>query len=193
MLSVLLGCDDVSLGISFTTFRDTTIISSSTVWSFSRSFFVDVHTLEDKKTSCFETSRTKHRVKQRHVLAVKLCSLTHTAARTLKLANCQVFDNPSTQQIGACTAYDLLYPLRHTRAVLCEVICVTCVLPVTCILPLRGLGKVCVRNVSWQEELFLLPFNIGTCSSKHYNSVPKYKIIIVQGKTRKERHCNIFV
>jgi len=119
---------------------------------------VDVHTLEEKRTSSLETSGTKHHVTQRHVPAVMLCSLTHTAARTLKLANCQVFDNPSTQQISVCTAYDLLYPLRHTRAVLCEVICVTCVLPVTCILLVYSSDKVCIRNVSWQEELFLLPF-----------------------------------
>jgi len=57
---------------------------------------VILHTLEDKTTSGLETPGTEHRVTRRHVPAAMLCSLTHTAARTLQLANCQVFVTLST-------------------------------------------------------------------------------------------------
>jgi hypothetical protein len=144
-VSVLLGCDAVSHDIRFTMFRDTIIISSSTVWSSSWSFFVDVPTLEDKKTSCLETSGTKHRVTQRHVPAALLCSLTHTAARTFKFSNCQTAKCLSTHRHGrsAPALLTTCYIPSDTLEPSClKLICVTCVLPVTRILLLHSSGKV---------------------------------------------------
>jgi hypothetical protein len=68
VMYVYLECDAASQDIRLTMFRDTIIISFSTVWGFSWSFFVDLNTVEIKTISCLETSGTERRVTQRHVL-----------------------------------------------------------------------------------------------------------------------------
>jgi hypothetical protein len=92
VVSILLGCVVVSKSIRFTMFRDTIIIiiiSSSTVWSFSWSFFMDVRTLKIRPLAV--SKRLEPNTVWR---SVTYQQQGYVPSPTLKLANCQVFVNP---------------------------------------------------------------------------------------------------